>query len=135
MNHQEKPQEPVNAVEGFKCLGPTITPERILSLRQDVQQNEGLERLRGVLHALGGRMRLRILYLLHREPELCVCDLADVLDESISAVSHQLRILRRHDLVKTRRDAKTIFYSLNEPVVRRYVDLEEEAYDYSSTHA
>jgi ArsR family transcriptional regulator len=117
----------VNTVEGFKCLGPTITPERILHLRQDVEQNEDLERLRAVFHALGGRMRLRILYLLHREPELCVCDLADILDESVSAVSHQLRVLRRYDLVKTRRDAKTIFYSLNEPVVRRYLHLVREA--------
>lgn len=126
MNHREQSQESANAVKGFKCLGPTITPERILELRRGVQQNEALERLRGVFHALGGRMRLRILYLLHREPELCVCDLADVLDESVSAVSHQLRVLREHDLVKTRRDAKTIFYSLNEPVVRRYLDLERE---------
>ncbi|HED04203.1 MAG TPA: transcriptional regulator [Candidatus Fraserbacteria bacterium] len=112
---------------GFKCLGPTITPEQILHLRQEIAHNEELEKLRGILHALGGRMRLRILYLLHREPELCVCDLADILAESLSAVSHQLKILRTHGLVMTRRDAKTIFYSLNESVVRRYLDLEQEA--------
>lgn len=112
---------------GFKCLGPTITPEQILRLRQEITRNEELEKLRGILHALGGRMRLRILYLLHREPELCVCDLADILAESLSAVSHQLKILRAHGLVMTRRDAKTIFYSLNESVVRRYLDLEQEA--------
>ncbi len=112
---------------GFKCLGPTITPERILRLRQELAENEALQRLRGILHALSGPLRLKILYLLHREPELCVCDLADILDESVSAVSHQLRVLRRYDLVKTRRDAKTIFYSLNEPVVQRYLRLEKEA--------
>lgn len=114
---------------GFKCLGPTITPERILQLRQEVLHNGELQELREILHALSGPMRLKILYLLHREAELCVCDLADILDESVSAVSHQLRVLRRHDLVKTRRDAKTIFYSLNEPVVHRFLHLvlEEEA--------
>lgn len=112
---------------GFKCLGPTITPEQILRLRQEIARNEELEKLRGILHALGGRMRLRILYLLHREPELCVCDLADILAESLSAVSHQLKILRTHGLVMTRRDAKTIFYSLNKSVVRRYLHLEQEA--------
>jgi len=111
---------------GFKCLGPTITPERILRLRQEVLHNGELHSLRAVLHALSGPMRLKILYLLHREPELCVCDLADILDESVSAVSHQLRVLRRYDLVQTRRDAKTIFYSLNEPVVNRYLRLEKE---------
>ncbi len=98
-----------------------------MRLRREVVQSEELHRLRGVLHALSGSMRLKILYLLHREPELCVCDLADILDESVSAVSHQLKVLRRHDLVKTRRDAKTIFYSLNEPVVRRYLNLATEA--------
>jgi len=111
---------------GFKCLGPTITPERILRLRQEITRNEELEKLRGILHALGGRMRLRILYLLHREPELCVCDLADILDESVSAVSHQLRVLRAHGLVMTRRDAKTIFYSLNTQVIIRFLDFKEE---------
>jgi len=110
----------------FKCLGPTITPERILRLRQEVVENGQLQSLRGILHALSGPMRLKILYLLHREPELCVCDLADILDESVSAVSHQLKILRRYGLVQTRRDAKTIFYALNEPAVNRYLRLEKE---------
>lgn len=110
----------------FKCLGPTITPERILHLRQEVMHNEELQALRGVLHALSGPMRLKILYLLHQEPELCVCDLADILDESASAVSHQLKVLRKRNLVRTRRDAKTIFYSLNELVVNRYLRLEKE---------
>lgn len=110
-------------INGFRCLGPTLTPERILELRRDVLHNEALEALRRVLHALSGRLRLRILYLLHREPELCVCDLADILGESVSAVSHQLRILREQDLVRTRRDGKTVFYSLNEAKVRRYLPL------------
>lgn len=112
---------------GFKCLGPTITPKRILQLRREVLHNGELQRLRGVLHALSGPMRLKILYLLHREPELCVCDLADILDESVSAVSHQLKVLRKHGLVQTRRDAKTIFYALNESVIQRYLNLEQEA--------
>lgn len=109
---------------GFKCVGPTITPERILGLRQEVFENEQLRDLREKLHALSGQMRLRILYLLRLENELCVCDLSDILDESLSAVSHQLKVLRKSDFVKTRRDAKTIFYSLNEPVVNQYLNLE-----------
>jgi len=111
---------------GFRCLGPTITPERILELREDVLHNEELETLRWVLHALSGRLRLKILYLLRKEPELCVCDLADILGESISAVSHQLRVLREQDLVRTRRDGKTVFYTLNRSVVNRYLNWEHE---------
>ena len=63
--------------------------------------------------ALGAR-RLDILYLLTRETELCVCDLADILSTTVSAVSHQLRILREHGLVDPRRHGQTIFYSLTE---------------------
>lgn len=109
---------------GFRCMGPTITPERIFGLRQAVSDNEHLQDLREKLHALSGSMRLRILHLLHLEDELCVCDLSDILDESLSAVSHQLKVLRRHSFVNTRRDAKTIFYSLNEPVVCQYLNFE-----------
>ncbi len=113
--------------EGFHCIGPTITPDRIFQLRDQIEGNEPLHALQSVLSALSGQTRLKILYLLHREPELCVCDLADILGDSTSAVSHQLRILREHDLVTTRRDGTTTFYALNEPVVRRYLDLEREA--------
>lgn len=107
----------------FRCLGPTITPERIRKLQQGLAAEEPrLERLRGVLYALSGRMRVRILYLLSVEPELCVCDLADVLGESISAVSHQLRVLREYHLVKTRREGKTVFYALSESWVRELLE-------------
>lgn len=110
--------------EGFRCIGPTITPERIFQLREHVEDNESLREMQSILSAISGKTRLKILYLLHREPELCVCDLADVLDESTSSVSHQLRVLRQHDLVTTRRDGTTIFYALNRPVVGRYLDLD-----------
>lgn len=106
----------------FKCVGPTITPERVMGLRKEIVENENLHQFRNVLHAISGKMRSRILYLLHLESELCVCDLSDILDESLSAVSHQLKILRKHGLVETRRDAKTIFYSLNESVLQEYIN-------------
>ncbi len=116
----EQREVPVN---GFRCLGPTITPERILELRRRLAAHDDeLEELRGVLYALSGRTRLRVLYLLSVEPELCVCDLADVLGESISAVSHQLRVLRKHGLVRSRRDGKTVFYALDGPWVRELLD-------------
>lgn len=63
-------------------------------------------------HILVGKTRLDILYLLNREKELCVCDMADILETTVSAVSHQLKILREVDFVKTRKNAQTIFYYL-----------------------
>ena len=55
--------------------------------------------------------RLKILYLL-LDAELCVCDIAQLLDMSQSAISHQLRVLKNSRLVKNRREGKTVFYSL-----------------------
>lgn len=97
--------------QGFYCIGPTITPARIGGFRRDLRRSRWLRRIRRHQFLLGGR-RLDILYLLTREPELCVCDLADVLATTVSAVSHQLRILRQRGLVRRRRDKQTIFYSL-----------------------
>ncbi|MDO4345341.1 MAG: metalloregulator ArsR/SmtB family transcription factor [Eubacteriales bacterium] len=59
----------------------------------------------------GDATRIRILYTLSYG-ELCVCDIADVLGMTQSAISHQLRILKEKHLVKFRRDGKTIYYSL-----------------------
>ena len=59
----------------------------------------------------GDSTRLKILYALARE-ELCVCDIADLIGMTQSAVSHQLRVLKGSRLVKYRRAGKTVFYSL-----------------------
>lgn len=55
--------------------------------------------------------RIKILYVLLTQ-EMCVCDIAQTLEMTQSAISHQLRILKQMDLVKNRRDGKTIYYSL-----------------------
>ena len=55
--------------------------------------------------------RIKILCVLFQS-ELCVCDLAEVTGMTQSAISHQLRVLKQMDLVKNRRDGKTIYYSL-----------------------
>ena len=59
----------------------------------------------------GDSTRIRILFVLF-EAEVCVCDLAKVLNMNQSAISHQLRVLKQMSLVKFRRDGKTIYYSL-----------------------
>ena len=59
----------------------------------------------------GDSTRIRILYVLF-EAEVCVCDLAKTLDMTQSAISHQLRILKQNKLVKSRREGKSVFYSL-----------------------
>lgn len=65
----------------------------------------------------GDSTRIRILYVLF-ESEMCVCDIAQTLDMTISAVSHQLRVLKQADLVRYRREGKTVFYSLADDHVK-----------------
>ncbi len=64
--------------------------------------------------------RIRILFVLFEE-EVCVCDLAEMLGMTQSAVSHQLRILKQSKLVKNRRDGKCIYYSLADDHVRTII--------------
>ena len=59
----------------------------------------------------GDSTRVKILYAL-LQSEMCVCDLAEVLQMTQSAISHQLRVLKQAKLVKNRREGKTVFYSL-----------------------
>lgn len=72
-----------------------------------------LERLSEVFKIFSDNSRLRIIAAL-LERELCVYDLTQVLGMTQSAVSHQLRLLRNAHLVKTRREGKSIFYSLDD---------------------
>lgn len=60
---------------------------------------------------LGDSTRIRILFAIDGEP-LCVCDIAEMLDMTKSAVSHQLKILRQNDLISYRRSGKNVFYTL-----------------------
>ncbi len=70
----------------------------------------------------GDSTRIRILFVLFEE-EVCVCDLAEQLNMTQSAISHQLRILKQNKLVKNRRDGKSIFYSLADDHVRTIIAM------------
>ena len=72
----------------------------------------------------GDSTRIRILYVLF-EAEVCVCDLAEALNMTQSAISHQLRILKQNKLVKSRREGKSVFYSLADDHVRTIIDQGE----------
>ena len=69
----------------------------------------------------GDSTRIRILYVLF-EAEMCVCDIASLLGMTQSAISHQLRALKNVRLVKSRREGKTVFYSLADDHVKTIID-------------
>ena len=77
-----------------------------------------LSQLSSILALAGNEVRLKIIYLLDKEKELCPCDLADILYMSIPAVSQHLRKLKDGNIVETRREGQTIYYSLKEEHLR-----------------
>lgn len=79
--------------------------------RQEIPTEEEIYRLSNLFKTFGDVTRIRILTALSKQ-ELCVCDIADLLGMSQSAISHQLRVLKQQELVKFRREGKTVFYSL-----------------------
>ena len=99
-------------VKDQNCVQPDRDETLLDSLRTDAHANESLVALAAYFKAASNETRLRILYVLHRAGELCVCDLADVFEITQPSVSRHLKILREKALVEARRDAQTIYYSV-----------------------
>jgi Predicted transcriptional regulators len=99
-------------VDDENCIQPDRIEERLASLRTEAHANERLVAMAAYFDAASNETRLRILYVLHRAGELCVCDLADIFEITQPAVSRHLKILREKALVEARRDAQTIYYSV-----------------------
>ena len=90
-----------------------LKPLRELNEIKDIPADELLYDLADVFKIFGDSTRLKILFALFGG-EMCVCDIAESLDMSQSAISHQLRVLKQSKLVKFRRDGKSILYSLDD---------------------
>ncbi len=71
-----------------------------------------IHQLSNVLALAGNEVRLKIMFLLHEESELCPCDLSDILGMSIPAVSQHLRKMRDGNIIASRREGQILFYSL-----------------------
>lgn len=102
------------------CDEKKINTTVIESVRADMPQIEKLYDLAELYKVFGDCTRIRILYALF-EAEMCVCDIAELLNMTTSAISHQLRTLNRARLVKYRREGKSVFYSLADDHVRTII--------------
>ena len=104
--------------DGLKCEIDYVHPEIVQNL--EILAWDMALGLGELFRILGDPTRIRIMDVLARA-ECCVCDLAEILGMSQSAVSHQLRLLRNNHLVKYRRDGKMVYYTLDdEHVVQLY---------------
>ena len=95
-------------------------PELVQRIQQTLPDEGVLCDLAELFKVFGDSSRIKLLQLL-MEGELCVCDMAQLLGMSQSAVSHQLRVLKAADLVKFRREGKAVFYSLADEHVRTII--------------
>ena len=91
--------------------------ELVDKVNREMPDEEILYDLAELFKIFGDSTRIRILYVLF-ESEMCVCDIAALLNMTQSAISHQLRVLKQARLVKYRREGKTVFYSLADGHVR-----------------
>lgn len=103
--------------ETQKCEFMHVHEEILQKVREIMPCDEFLYELAELYKVFGDSTRIKILYALF-ESEMCVCDIATLLNISVSAISHQLRILKQSRLVKFRKDGKSVFYSLADDHVR-----------------
>ena len=105
----------VNMTDASNAPNHGKLPDRqINALRDELIAQDQIHTLAALMNAAGNDTRMRILYLLWRSGEIRVNDLAAILDLTTPAISQQLKKLRLQELVRTRRDAQTIYYRLNQ---------------------
>ena len=94
--------------------------EIVEKVRAEMPDEDLLYDLAELYKVFGDSTRIKILYVLF-EAEMCVCDIARLLNMTQSAISHQLRVLKQSKLVDYRKDGKTVFYSLADDHVKTII--------------
>lgn len=103
-----------------KCDIIEVHKDLLNMVNNTMPEETELYDLAELFKVFGDSTRIRILFVLF-QAEVCVCDLAQALHMTQSAISHQLRILKQNKLVKSRREGKSIFYSLADEHVRTII--------------
>ena len=109
------------AIHDVECCECSEIHEDLLKIvNEKMPEEDELYDLAELFKVFGDSTRIRILFVLFEE-EVCVCDLAEALNMTQSAISHQLKILKQSKLVKSRREGKSVFYSLADGHVRTII--------------
>lgn len=103
------------------CSSNVVHEEVVARVREKMPFEETLYDLAELFKVFGDTTRVKILYALFAA-EMCVCDIAALLNMSQSAISHQLRILKQARLVKFRRQGRVVYYSLDDEHVKQIFD-------------
>ncbi len=108
------------------CDCGALHSDAVEKVRESMADDEILSDISDLFRVLGDSTRVKILWALDKS-ELCVCDIASLIGMTKSAVSHQLRVLKDNNLVKSRREGKVIYYSLADSHVQ---DIYEKAVEH-----
>lgn len=101
-------------IKNHRCIRMEADAKQIQDCRSSIEElDKKLSYVAQVLNLAGNKVRLQILFLLQREERLCVCDLSDILEMNVSAISQHLRKLKDRNLIYATKKAQTIFYALN----------------------
>jgi ArsR family transcriptional regulator, lead/cadmium/zinc/bismuth-responsive transcriptional repressor len=103
-----------------------IPPKRLSELTHSLIQMEGVT---PIFKALADETRVKIIYALLQEPNLCVCDLAQITDLTVSGASHHLRLLKNMGLARSHKEGKLVRYCIHDEHVKIIL---EEALNHSS---
>jgi len=103
------------------CEVVCVNKEKVNAVKKIMKSDETILGLAQTFKVLGDPTRTKIIFALSRE-ELCVCDIATLLEISQSATSHQLRVLRNMNLVRFRKEGRIAYYSLDDGHIRNLFD-------------
>ena len=104
--------------ELFEC---TVLHEDVVNeVKKKIPQDEMIYDLAEFFKVFADSTRMKIIYAL-MENELCVCDIANIVQTTQSAISHQLRLLKQSKLVKFRKEGKVVYYSLDDEHISQIV--------------
>ncbi len=102
------------------CSQTVVDEKKVALVRSHLPYDDEIAALSETFKVLGDSTRLRIVLALATE-ELCVCDLGALIGVTVSAISHQLRLLRGMRLVKYRKEGKMVYYSLDDKHISRII--------------
>ncbi|MFI3237882.1 MAG: metalloregulator ArsR/SmtB family transcription factor [Lachnospiraceae bacterium] len=108
--------------EDMNCTCNTIHQDIVTVVKQEMISSDTIQDISVFFKILGDPTRVKIVWALEQH-ELCVCDIAETLEMTKSAISHQLALLRKYNIVKPRREGRQVFYSLDDEHVTLVVEM------------
>ena len=118
-------------MDNNSCIRQQADIKQIDRCKNSVSElDQTIDHLANALALAGNTVRLKILFLLFKEKNLCVCDLSDILGMNVSAISQHLRKMKDRNYLNTERVAQTIFYSLSneyEKLLNPFFELLEKS--------